>query len=156
MKPLRSIAAFAMAGLVAAFAMAGLTGTLDVAAVAAVPAVATAPIHASAGTMVLPSHANGPAVDIDCPHGTGFDAYYSDPGSCPHPTEWSCKAVRSSFSPPYYVWNNCKADIVILYSNSDESGSQMCIDPATGTDQGTWRSFQIAAVASCTKDARVR
>jgi hypothetical protein len=56
MKPLRSIAAFAMAGLVAAFMMAGLTGTLDVAAVAAVPAVATAPIHASAGSMVRPSH----------------------------------------------------------------------------------------------------
>jgi hypothetical protein len=32
----------------------------------------------------------------------------------------------------------------------------MCIDPATGTDQGTWQSFQIVAVDSCTLDARVR
>jgi hypothetical protein len=157
MKPLRSIAAFAMAGLVAAFMMAGLTGTLDVAAVAAVPAVATAPIHASAGSMVRPSHANGPVVDINCPHGfPRFYAYYFSPGSCANPIDWSCTAVKHSIKAPYSVWNNCKADIVILYSNPDESGSLMCIDPATGTDQGTWRSFQIVAVDSCTLDARVR
>jgi len=151
MKPLRSIAAFAMAGLVAAFMMAGLTSTLDVAAVAAVPAVATAPIHASAGSMVRPSHANGPAVDINCPHGTSkFTIYHDYPGSC----NWeiySCDVGKKyPISPPDYAWNDCKSD-VIMYSNSDESGSLLCIGPATGGDlQGTFRSFQVIASDSCT------
>lgn len=158
MKPIRSSAVFAIAGLMAIFAMAGPIGELDLAAAAAGPAVATAPVHASAGSTIRPSRANGPAFDINCPHlGTRFYVYHRDPGSCGHETDFSCSPGNEhSISAPDSVWNNCQTD-VILYSNPDESGSLLCIDPGTGTDLlDAWQSFQVVSGSSCTLSARVR
>jgi hypothetical protein len=149
MKPIRSVATFAIAGLVATFAIAGLTGALGVAAVAAVHTVATAPIHASAGSAVRPSHANEPAVDITCRfHSNRFTTYY---GNCTSWIDWSCsQGNEHSISRPDFVSNDCAHDVV-LFSNSNETGSQLCIAPFSKTHHlgNPWRSFRVRTGFSC-------
>jgi hypothetical protein len=140
MRPIRSVAVFAIAGLV---------GALGVAAVSAVPAAASASIHASASSAVRPSHANGPAVDTTCPfHSNRFVTYY---GGCGSWINWSCSQGNThSINPPAYVSNDCAHD-VLMYSNSNETGSTLCIAPFSKTHHlnNPWRSFVVRGGTSC-------
>lgn len=149
MKPIRSVATIAIAGLVATFAIAGLTGALDVAADAAVPTAATAPVHAKAASAVQPTRANEAAVATTCPfHSNRFTTYN---GNCTSWTNWSCATGNEhSISPPNFVSNDCAHDVV-LFSNSNETGSQLCILPFTKTHQlnSSWRSFRVRTGFTC-------
>lgn len=147
MRPTRSIAARAKAGVAAVLVVAGLAGAPGVAAVAAVPAATTAAMHASAASAVRPSHA--PAVDITCPfHGNRFTTYY---GSCLVWADYSCNlGDQHIIGPPDFVSNACGYD-VILYSNENETGSQLCVAPFTKTHHlgSPWRSFRVVAGFNC-------
>jgi hypothetical protein len=140
MKPIRSVAVFAIAGIVSA---------LGIAAAAAVPAVAQASIHASAGSAVRSAQANAQAADVTCPFRSNrFTTYY---GGCGSWIKWSCAQGNThSMNPPDYVSNDCAHD-VLMYSNSNETGSTLCIAPFTRTKQlnGFWRSFIVRSGTSC-------
>jgi hypothetical protein len=138
MKPIR----------VATFAIAGLVGALGIASAAAVPAAAKAPAHASVSSAAR-SHANVPTVDNTCPfHSNRFTTYY---GSCTSWINWSCsQGNQHSISPPSFVSNDCAHD-VLLFSNSNETGSTLCIRPfsQTGFLSNPWRSFRVRTGFTC-------
>jgi hypothetical protein len=135
MQPIRTLAAFAVAGLI---------GVFGVAATAA-PAAATANLHASASSAVALTHAKAPSPAIDnvCPyHSDRFVTWY---GSCSSYINWSCTVGNEhSISPPTHVSNACPRN-VILYTNSNETGSTLCIalDSRTGTLFTAWHSFRV-------------
>lgn len=135
MKPIRSVAAFAVAGL---------AGALSVAAVAAVPAAAKAPVHASASSAVRPAHANVPTVaNITCSYHSDKFATYTN--GCATWINWTCsQGNEHSISGPDFVANACALN-VDLYTNSNETGTVLCIrlDSRTSLTAGRWHSFRM-------------
>jgi hypothetical protein len=134
MKLIRSVATFAIAGLI---------GVLGVAAVAA-PAGAAAPVHASASSAVGPLHAKtaSPAITNCAYHSDHFVTYY---GGCGSWINWSCSTGNAhSMNPPQYVSNAC-ADNVLMYQYSNFTGHTLCIahDSRTGFLNNPWRSFRV-------------
>jgi hypothetical protein len=144
MKPIRSLAAFAAAGLIG---VAGLIGAVGV-ATAVAPAAAAAPVHASASSVVEPSHAKAAPAVTNCAYHSGhFVTYY---GGCGSWTNWACTTGNAhSMNPPQYVSNAC-ADYVLLYQNSNFTGNTLCIahDSRTGHLNNSWRSFRVI-VGAC-------
>jgi hypothetical protein len=140
MKPLRSLAALAIAGLVCAG---------GIAAVAA-PASATAGVSASASSVAEPLHANALSSATDCPWQKPyyFTTYYD---GCVHWTKYACVALHHfNISPPNYVSNSCP-QAVDLFSRSGETGSIICI-PGNGRSgylHNPWRSFRITGGGTC-------
>jgi hypothetical protein len=134
MRPIRSIVTFAIAGLV---------GALGVVSAMAVPATANASIHVSRGSAVSSAHANVPAVDINCSyHGDKFATYTN---GCANWTNWTCRqGNENSISGPDYVANACALN-VDLYTNSNETGTVLCIrlDSKTSLTAGRWHSFRM-------------
>jgi hypothetical protein len=129
MKPIRSVAAFAIATLIVSF---GITA-------AAAPAATAAPVHVSAS-----AHAKAQSPDVaNCPyHSDHFATYY---GGCGSWTNWSCATGNAhSMTPPQYVSNAC-ADNVLMYQNSNFTGNTLCIahDSRTGLLGNSWRSFRL-------------
>jgi hypothetical protein len=149
MKLIRSIAAIAMAGLAAIAATAGTADALGVPAATAVPAASAASVHASAGGVIRQSLANEATVDTACPfHSNRFVTYY---GGCASWINWSCRQGNEhSITPPDSVSNDCTHDVV-LFSNSNETGSTLCILPFTKTGplNSTWRSFRVRTGFTC-------
>lgn len=135
MKPIRSVAAFAIAALV---------GALGVAAAAA-PAAVAAPVHVSASSAAGPSHAKAPspAINPDCPYqGYHFTTYY---GGCGSWINWSCTTGNAhSMNPPQYASNAC-ADNVLMYQYSNFTGRTLCVghESRTGYLSNPWRSFRV-------------
>lgn len=142
MKPIRLLAAFAVAGLI---------GALGVAAAAA-PAAAAAHVHARASSAVAPSHVKAPSPAINarmaqrrapCPfHHVVFTTWY---GSCSSFIDYQCTVGNQhSISPPSHVSNSCPRN-VLLFSNSNETGNTLCIriDTRTGLLNRAWRSFRV-------------
>jgi hypothetical protein len=142
MKPIRSVAAFVIAGLIVAF---------GVAAVTALPAAAKAPVRASASSTVERSyaHAPSPAIDEPCAYHTDKFVTYTD--GCAHWINWTCRAENEHpLNPaPDAVSNACAFDVE-LYSNSNYTGHTLCIgrDSRTGPLLNFWRSFRIIS-GSC-------
>jgi hypothetical protein len=132
MRPIRSIVTFAIAGLV---------GALGVVSVTAVPAMASASIHAGTRSAVRPAHAKVPAVDCSY-HSDKFATYTN---GCVNWTNWTCRqGNENSISGPDYVANACALN-VDLYTNSNETGTVLCIrlDSKTSLTAGRWHSFRM-------------
>jgi hypothetical protein len=131
MRPIRSIVIFAIAGLV------------GVAPAIAVPAAANASIHASTISTVRSAHANVQAPDVTCSyHSDKFVTYTNGCGSW---TNWTCRqGNENSISGPDYVANACALN-VDLYTNSNETGTVLCIrlDSKTSLTAGRWHSFRM-------------
>jgi hypothetical protein len=140
MKPLRSLAALAIAGLLCA---GGVAAT-------AMPAAATAGAHASASSAVEPLHANAlvPA-NAACPYHSGyFTTYYN---GCVHWTNWACVSLHHfNISPPNYVSNDCP-QAVQLWSGQNETGHAICIGglSRSGYLHTAWHSFRITGSGTC-------
>lgn len=129
MRPIRSIVIFAIAGLV------------GVASAIAVPAAANASVHTSTSSAVRSAHANVPAVTCSY-HSNKFVTYTS---GCVHWTNWTCRqGNENSISGPDYVANACGLN-VDLYTNSNETGTVLCIrlDSKTSLTAGRWHSFRM-------------
>jgi hypothetical protein len=136
MKPIRSVAAFAIAGLVVAF---GVTA-------AAAPAAAAAGLHASASSAAGPSHvrtpspASGPPCDY---HSNRFVTYTY---FCGDWINWKCEQGKTAnLSPtPDAVSNACALDVE-LYSGFNQTGTTLCIarDSRTGQFNKSWQSFRM-------------
>lgn len=141
MKPLRSLAALVIAGLVCA---GGVAAT-------AAPAGATAGVRASAGSTVEPLHANAQSsANASCPYRTPhyFTTYYD---GCVHWTKYACVALHQfNISPPNYVSNSC-LQAVDLFSGSGETGSIICIpgEHRSGYLHTRWHSFRITGGGTC-------
>jgi hypothetical protein len=130
MRPIRSIVIFAIAGLI------------GVASAIAVPAAADASIHASASSAAVRSaQANAPAVTCSY-HSDKFVTYTS---GCASWINWTCRqGNENSISGPDYVANSCALN-VDLYTNSNETGTVLCIrlDSKTSLTAGRWHSFRM-------------
>lgn len=140
MKPVRSLAALVIAGLVCAGGMAAT----------AAPAAATAGVHASASSAVESLHANALAQVNDCPYHRPyyFTTYYD---GCVHWTNYHCVTGHQfNISPPDYVSNTCP-QAVDLYPNPNEGGHAICIggDSRSGYLHNPWRSFRITGGGAC-------
>jgi hypothetical protein len=141
MKPLRSLAALAIAGLLC---MGGVAAT-------AAPAGAAAGAHVSASSTVEPLHANAlQQANKTCPfRGTHFTTYYD---GCVHWTNYACVALHEfNITPPNYVSNNC-LQAVDLFSGSGETGSIICIPGQHKSNllaAGRWHSFRITGGGTC-------
>lgn len=140
MKPIRSLAVFAIAGLV---------GGLGVAAVTALPAAAKTPVHVSTSTTVRSTHqVNASAVSNCRFHSNRFVTYY---GNCTSWINWSCaQGNQHSIRPPTFVSNDCAHD-ALLFTNSNETGRTLCIRPfsKTGRLSPIWHSFRIRVGFTC-------
>jgi len=141
MKPIRSLAAFAVAGLI---------GGLGVAATAA-PVAAAAHVHASASSAVAQSRAKAPspAINLCAFHSSHFTTYYN---GCLTFRDWSCSVgTESSISPPDAVANAC-VRAVFLFSNSNETGTVLCVRPDSRIGPplvSSWRSFRVESISTC-------
>jgi hypothetical protein len=141
MKPLRSLAALAIAGLLC---MGGV-------AASAAPAGAAASARVSASSAVEPLHANElPQVSNSCPfRGTHFTTYYD---GCVHWTNYACVALHHfNISPPSFVSNSC-LQAVDLFSGSGETGTIICIPGQRKSGPlapGRWHSFRITGGGAC-------
>lgn len=136
MRPARPIATFVMAVLI---------GALGIASAVAVPAAASASVPGSAqAASMTPAQASTPNVDANCPFHPDKFATFTD--GCVHWTNWTCRqGNENSLSPvPDFVSNACAGNIR-LYSNSNESGTSICIrgDTRTGHLNNPWRSFRM-------------
>ncbi len=134
MRPIRSIVTCAIAGLV---------GALGVVSVTAVPAMASVSVHASTRSAVRPVQANAPAVDIDCSYHSNKFVTYTN--GCVNFINWTCRqGNENSISGPDYVANACALN-VDLYTNSNETGTVLCIrlDSKTSLTAGRWHSFRM-------------
>jgi hypothetical protein len=131
MRPIRSIVIFAIAGLA------------GVASAVAVPAAANASIQASASSAVRSAQANVSAIDVTCSyHSDKFVTYTNGCGSW---INWTCRqGNENSISGPDYVANSCALN-VDLYTNSNETGTSLCIrlDSKTSLTAGRWHSFRM-------------
>lgn len=131
MKPIRWIVISAIAGL------------MGVASAIAVPAAANASIHASASSAVRSALANVPAIDLDCSYHS--DKFVTYTNGCASWINWSCtQGNEHSISGPDYVANACALN-VDLYTNSNETGTVLCIrlDSKTSLTAGRWHSFRM-------------
>jgi hypothetical protein len=141
MKPLRSLAALAIAGLLC----------MGVVAATAVPAGATAGARVSASSAVEPLHANAlPQVNNTCQfRGMHFTTYYD---GCVRWTNYACVALHHfNISPPSFVSNSC-LQAVDLFSGSGETGSIICIPGQHKSGPlapGRWHSFRITGGGAC-------
>ena len=131
MKPIRLIAAFAVAGVI---------GVLGVAA----PAAAAVNVHARASSAVAPSHAGapGPAINRCGYEGFHFTTFY---GGCGTWINWACTTGNAhSMNPPQYASNAC-ADNVLMYQYSNFTGHTLCVghESHTGFLSNPWRSFRV-------------
>jgi hypothetical protein len=141
MKPLRSLAALAIAGLLC---MGGVAAT-------AAPAGAAPGARVSASSAVEPLHANAlPQVDNSCPfQGMHFTTYYD---GCVHWTNYACVALHHfNISPPSFVSNSC-LQAVDLFSGSGETGTIICIPGQHKSGPlapGRWHSFRITGGGTC-------
>ena len=144
MKPLRSLAALAMAaGLVCASGAAAATAP----AAAAAPTAASASIHASAGNAVAPLHAN--EVATTCPQQSGHVRTYYN--GCVNWTSYVCVALHHfNISPPNYVSNDCEQTIQ-LWTGGGETGHAICIPGhhASGFLHTKYHSFDITGNGAC-------
>jgi hypothetical protein len=140
MKPFRSLAALAIAGLLC------LGG-----AATAAPAGATVGAHVSASSAVEPLRANAlPQVATTCPfRGMHFTTYYD---GCVHWTKYACVALHHfNISPPSFVSNSC-LQAVDLFSRSGERGTIICIPGQHKSHRlaaGRWHSFRITGGGTC-------
>ena len=141
MKPFRSLAALAIAGLLC---MGGVAAT-------AAPAGAAAGARVSASSAVEPLHANAvPQVSNTCAfRGTHFTTYYN---GCVNWTNYACVALHHfNISPPSFVSNNC-FQAVDLFSGSGETGTIICIPAhhmSGALAAGRWHSFRITGGGAC-------
>jgi hypothetical protein len=132
MRPIRSIVTFTIAGLV---------GALGVASAIAVPAAANASVHASTSSAGRVAHANVPAISCSY-HSNKFVTYTN---GCVTWINWTCRqGNENSISGPDYVANACALN-VDLYTNSNETGTVLCIglDSKTSLTAGRWHSFRM-------------